>query len=134
MILACQHEVEIVFQRSDAGHPDLEKFFDQIGMGRYEFFGPSRFDGVLTNVALEAHANHVAAQGKRNALRSRMRRAAGSKDQFLNLVRMVQCQQLRHDPTHGVAADNRLFHPQMIENSGGIIGEHLDRIFLHRFA
>ena len=83
---------KIVFQRGDAGHPDLEKLFDQIGMSRYEFFGPTRFNRVLTNVALEAHANHVAAHGKRNALRSRMRRAAGSKDEFLDLVRMIQGQ------------------------------------------
>src|SRR4030095_4038978 len=74
MFLAREHKGKIVFQRSDAGHPDLEKFFDQIGMGRNEFFGPTRFDGVLTNVTLEAHANHVAAHGKRYALRSWMRR------------------------------------------------------------
>src|SRR4030095_10280067 len=68
MLLARQHKVKIVLQRGDAGHPDLEKLFDQIGMSRYEFFGPTRFNRVLTNVALEAHANHVAAHGKRNAL------------------------------------------------------------------
>jgi hypothetical protein len=68
MFLPCQHEVKIVFQRGDARHPDLQKFFDQIGMGCNKFFGPTRFDGVLANIFLEAHANHVAAHGERNAL------------------------------------------------------------------
>ena len=56
MLLARQYKMKIVLQGRDARHPDLEKFFDQIGMSCDEFFGPTCFNGVLTNVVLEAHA------------------------------------------------------------------------------
>src|SRR5262245_62144254 len=103
-------------------------------MSRYKFFSPAGFNGVLANVTLEAHANHVAAHGERNALRPGMRRAAGSKDELSNFVGVVQCQQLRDDAAHGVTADNRLFQIQMIENRGSVVGEHLNRIFLYCLA
>src|SRR5262249_51825194 len=94
MFLARQHEVKIILQWRNTGHPDLEKPLDQLGMSRYEFFGPAGFNGVLANVALEAHADHVAAHDERNALRSRMRGTAGREDEFFHPPRIIKCQEL----------------------------------------
>src|SRR5262249_30649003 len=77
----------------------------------------SRFQWLLANVAVESHANHVAAHGERNALRSRMRRAAGREDEFFDLQRIIKCQELCYHATHGVAADGRERTPALDEIS-----------------
>src|SRR5690242_11933336 len=114
MFLTRDDEIKIVLQRRDPGHAHSEKIFDQLGMRRNEILGPAGFDGVLADVALESQTRHVAAHGEGNAMSAGMRAAARSQDQFLDLGRMVEGEQLRDDTAHGMTADNRWLDSQMI--------------------
>ena len=69
-----------------------------------------------------------------NAVGARVRGAAGSENQLLDLARIIEGQKLRDDAAHGVAADDSLLDIQVIEQRRSVVGEHLDRIFLDRFT
>ena len=56
VFLPGQNEMEIILQRRDAGHPHLEKFFDQLGVRGDKFLRPARFDRVFTDVAFNPAA------------------------------------------------------------------------------
>ncbi len=134
VLLARQHEMKVILERRDAGHAHAQKFFDQRGILGGELLGPPGFDGVLADVIFEALAHHVAAHGERNAVRSGVRGATGGENQLFDLSWIVESQKLRDHAAHGMAADDGLFGTQMIEQRRGVVGEHFDRIFLHRFA
>jgi hypothetical protein len=99
-----------------------------------EFLGPAGFDGVLADVIFESQTHHVAAHRERNAVSAGMRAAARSQDQFLDLARMVEREQLRDDTAHGMTADNRWLGVQMIEQCRDVLREHFDRVFLYGLA
>src|ERR1044071_1347861 len=135
--LTRKHEIEIVLQGRDARHAHAQKVFDQLGMRRNEFLGPAGFDRVLANVIFKSQTHHVAAHRERNTVSAGVRTAARSADQFLDLARMIESEQLRNDTAHGMTADNRWLGIQMIEQSRGVVREHFDRVFLYgpaRFA
>src|SRR5438093_2388559 len=92
VFLACQDKMEIVLEWCDAGHSDLEKFFDDLWTLGDEFLRPPCFDSVLANVPFKSFPHHVAAHGERNAVGARVRCAAGREDKLFDLVRMVQRQ------------------------------------------
>src|SRR5689334_7737357 len=134
VFLTRKNKVKIIFQRRDAAHSDAEKVFNQVGMRRNEFLGPAGLDGVLADVTFESEPHHIAAHRQGNALRAGMRAAARSQDQFLDLARMVEGEQLRDHATHGMPADNRLLGIQTIEQCRGIVGEHFDGVLLYGLA
>jgi hypothetical protein len=134
VFLPSKNEMEVILQRRYSGHSDLQKILDQVWMRRGKFFGPTCFDGVLADVSLEAQLRHAAAHAQRNPLRVRMRGSARSKNQFFYFKRMIECQELRHDAAHGMAADDCLFNVQRVENRHSIFDKQLDRIFLHGLA
>ena len=134
MLLARQNEIEIVIHWRDARHSDFEKILDQLGIFGDEFFSPAGFDGVLANIAFEAMLDHVAAHGERNAVgagvcTSRWRRG----------LTFLPCSDNR---APGAARRRRpwsgrrrsLARLQMVQDRRGVVGKHLDRIFLNRLA
>src|ERR1700750_759709 len=99
-----------------------------------ECLGPAGFDGVLANAIFEPQTHHVAAHRERNAVSARMRTAARSQDQFLDLGRIVEGEKLSDDTAHRMAAYKRWAGIQMIEQCSGILREHFDRVFLDGLA
>ena len=47
---------------------------------------------------------------------------------------MVERQELGDDAAHRMAADDRLLDLEMVQDRRGVVGEHLDRVFLNIFA
>ncbi len=129
MFLARQHMAEIKLHRAEVGHAHLEIFFDHVHMIARVLFGPADDNGVIPDIFLVAHLDHFFGDAERNAAVARMRRAAGSKNQFTDFARMIECEQLRHPPAHGVAANDGAVEAQMIQYRRGILGEHVCAIF-----
>ena len=73
VFLAREYEVEIIFERGNAGHPDLQKVLDQIRVGRGKFARPAGFNRMFPDVAFEPEPYHVTAHTEWNAARPGMR-------------------------------------------------------------
>ena len=68
VFLAREYEVKIIFERGNAGHPDLQKFLDQIRVRRGKFARPARFNRMFPDIAFKPEPYHVTAHAERNAV------------------------------------------------------------------